>query len=193
MNGGKIMKLYDYVNKRIEDNEIFNIGNNGSGWIFIGNKKEFNSLIKLISEDYKNKYERRLTNSEKSIEATEIKGRKRGNIFVKGQKISEPEDIWKARILKSISELENIVEHKFSTYFKNKEKFLSFVPFEEREVTKVYYTDISKTKCIRIEGQDTGAFWTLEEFSKIYKNGKRTTNKMDWFRNDDEEDEEEES
>lgn len=185
------MTLYDYVNERIEDNEVFNIGNNGSGWIFIGNKKDFNSLIKLISEDYKIKYERRLTNSERSIEATEIKGRKRGSIFVKGQKISEPEDIWKERILKSISELENIVEHKFSTYFKNKEKFLSFVPFEEREVTKVYHTDISKTKCIRIEGIDTGAFWTLEEFSKIYKNGRRTTNKMDWFRNDEEDKEEE--
>lgn len=183
------MKLRDYVNEKVENGVIFNIGNAGSGWIFCGTKEEFKKNFNLVSEDYHDNYKRRYNESMKSIEVTTIKGSKRKQVFVKGsnKKDYEPEDIWKARIMKAIDELPKIIEHKFFTYKKNKEKYLTFVPFQDRSVKRVYYTDISNTLCIEIEGRDTGIFWSHDEFVKIYHDGKRTRNKAVWLRENDEE------
>ena len=183
------MNLNDYVNKNVEDGVIFNIGNAGSGWIFCGTKEEYNKCIQMISEDYYNKYKSYYMKSWKSIEAIDIKGKKRLNVFAKGSnyKVPEPEDEWKDRILKSIELLPNLVEKRFATYYRNKEKYNSFTPFYKREVLETFNTDISKTLCIIIEGRDSGIFWTVDEFRKIYNNGRRTKNKINWYDEDSEE------
>ena len=187
------MDLMNYVNTQVRDeNEMFSIGcSKGSGWIFIGTKKEFHVLINRISDDYKNYYEECFKNAERRLTYTKIPKGRRLEVRDKNTLKLRPEtdEEYRERLHKSVDELHDTINHKFDLYLKHRERIDSFLNFQDRWVEDTHFTAISNMRCIMITGDDLGNFWLRSEFEKGYlkKLGSKIKFKVTNY-NDDEED-----
>ncbi len=71
--------LLELVNK-MDNDVVFNVGTEGSGWIFIGTKTEFLKTIDSINKFYTKKYSLLLKNAISAIESVTVLNRKRKKI-----------------------------------------------------------------------------------------------------------------
>lgn len=164
------MDLMNYVNTQVRDNdEIFNVGCvGGSGWIFIGTKKEFTVLINRISDDYKGYYQESFDKAEARLSFTRVPRGRRQSVK-DGRKLRpETDEEYRQRLHKEVETLHAIIDHKIDLYIKHKNRINTFVNFQDREVVDTDITSITNTRCIKIAGDDLGNFWLRSEFEKGY-------------------------
>ena len=153
--GVREMKLDKLVKEIENDNEILHIGS-GTGFIFIGTKKEYDQQIDGISKHYFDFYRSIPTAREKSIlnMAIEIAKLKRDHKY-------------KSKLVKIAEKITKLYNSKIAA-----EDYIKvFKPLRNRKVLEVYPRIQKDGICIILEGIEQGKYWDKSEWDKDHYGG----------------------
>ena len=153
--GVREIKLDKLVKEIENDNEVLHIGS-GTGFVFIGTRKEYDQQIDVVSKRCYDFYKSIPPNREKSILSAAIE-------------IAKLKRNYKYR-----SELVKIAE-KITKLYNSKiaaEDYIKvFKPLRNRKVLEVYPRIQKDGICIILEGIEQGKYWDKSEWDKDHYGG----------------------
>lgn len=143
------MKNLDEVIKaiKVDDVDIF-IGAS-SGWLFIGNKMQYENEIDALSEAIYEKHEKRYNSYTNRLQMVLKEPKKTYAIHINGGTYYRS---YKSYV-KSLSRMMKLYEG----------IYLNYVPLRQRNVLDIYMKDAEEGVAIIIEGQENGPYWTKGE------------------------------
>ena len=153
--GVREIKLDKLVKEIESDNEVLHIGS-GTGFIFIGTRKEYDQQIDGVSKRYYDFYRSIPPAREKSIlnTAIEIAKLKRDHRY-------------KSELIKKVNKITALYNSKIAA-----EDYIKiFKPLRNRKVLEAYPRIQKDGVCIIVEGMEQGKYWDKSEWDKDHGGG----------------------
>lgn len=153
--GVREIKLDKLVKEIESDNEVLHIGS-GTGFIFIGTRKEYDQQIDGVSKHYYDFYRSIPHAREKSIlnTAIEIAKLKRDHKY-------------KSELIKKVNKITTLYNSEIAA-----EDYIKiFKPLRNRKVLEVYPRIQKDGICIIVEGIEQGRYWDKSEWDKEHYGG----------------------